>query len=134
MQDYNKYEPEETSLLETNDNIENIKLSLLDNPTADTLLTAEDPMYAVELNNDIMSKNEIQARRAFFSDPKNQAKILLNNYVKSQEILVNHSQRRKVYAEFYRNAKKGKYKRIFAEYINGVSKDESQKNFAKLNG
>lgn len=134
MPDYNKYKTEETSLLETNDNLENIKSSLLDNPTSETLLTAEDPMSVVELNNDIMSKNEIQARRAFFSDPKNQAKILLNNYVKSQEILVNHSQRRKVYAEFYRNAKKGKYKRIFAEYINGVSKDESQKNFAKLNG
>jgi hypothetical protein len=56
------------------------------------------------------------------------------DYLKGQTILVNHSQRRALYAQFLRNAKKGKYKRIFADYINGVSKEDSQKKFAKLNG
>lgn len=100
----------------------------------ESLISSDDAMSFVELNNDVMSEHEIELRRKFFSDPKNQAQILLNNYIKNQSILINHSQRRKIYAEFLRNAKKGKYKRIFAEYINGVSKEESQKKFSKLNG
>lgn len=99
-----------------------------------SLLSSDDTMSFVELNNDVMSEHEIEIRRKFFSDPKNQAQILLDNYIKNQTILVNHSQRRKIYAEFLCNAKKGKYKRIFSEYINGISKEESQKNFSKLNG
>lgn len=99
-----------------------------------SLLSSDDTMSFVELNNDAMSEHEIEARRKFFSDPKNQAQILLDNYIKNQTILINHSQRRKIYAEFLRNAKKGKYKRIFSDYINGISKEESQKNFSKLNG
>lgn len=99
-----------------------------------SLLSSDDTMSFVELNNDVMSEHEIELRRKYFSDPKNQAQILLDNYIKNQTILVNHSQRRKIYAEFLRNAKKGKYKRIFSEYINGISKEESQKNFSKLNG
>lgn len=99
-----------------------------------SLLSSDDTMSFVELNNDVMSEHEIELRRKFFSNPKNQAQILLDNYIKNQTILVNHSQRRKIYAEFLRNAKKGKYKRIFSEYINGISKEDSQKNFSKLNG
>ena len=99
-----------------------------------SLLSSDDTMSFVELNNDVMSEHEIELRRKFFSDPKNQAQILLDNYIKNQTILVNHSQRRKIYAEFLSNAKKGKYKRIFSEYINGMSKEDSQKKFAKLNG
>ena len=99
-----------------------------------SLLSSDDTMSFVELNNDVMSEHEIELRRKYFSDPKNQAQILLDNYIKNQTILVNHSQRRKIYAEFLRNAKKGKYKRIFSEYINGISKEESQKNFSKLDG
>jgi predicted solute-binding protein len=95
---------------------------------------SDDSMSFVELNNDVMSEKEIETRRKFFSNPKNQADILLNNYIKQQTILVNHKQRKAIYAEFYRNAKKGKYKKLFAEYINGVSKEESDKKFQKLNG
>ena len=100
----------------------------------DSLLSSEDTMSFAELNNDVMSEHEIELRRKFFSDPKNQAQILLDNYIKNQTVLVNHSKRRRIYAEFLRNAKKGKYKRIFSDYINGVSKEDSQKKFAKLNG
>ena len=99
-----------------------------------SLLSSDDTMSFVELNNDVMSEHEIELRKKFFSNPKNQAQILLDNYIKNQTILVNHSQRRKIYADFLRNAKKGKYKRIFSEYINGMSKEDSQKKFSKLNG
>ena len=99
-----------------------------------SLLSSDDTMSFVELNNDVMSEHEIELRKKFFSNPKNQAKILLDNYIKNQTILVNHRQRRKIYAEFLRNAKKGKYKRIFSDYINGMSKEDSQKKFSKLNG
>ena len=99
-----------------------------------SLLSSDDTMSFVELNNDVMSEHEIELRKKFFSNPKNQAQILLDDYIKSQTILVNHRQRRKIYAEFLRNAKKGKYKRIFSDYINGMSKEDSQKKFSKLNG
>lgn len=99
-----------------------------------SLLSSDDTMSFVELNNDVMSEHEIELRKKFFSNPKNQAQILLDNYIKNQTILVNHRQRRKIYAEFLRNAKKGKYKRIFSDYINGMSKEDSQKKFSKLNG
>ena len=99
-----------------------------------SLLSSDDTMSFVELNNDVMSEHEIELRKKFFSNPKNQEQILLDNYIKNQTILVNHRQRRKIYAEFLRNAKKGKYKRIFSDYINGMSKEDSQKKFSKLNG
>ena len=99
-----------------------------------SLLSSDDTMSFVELNNDVMSEHEIELRKKFFSNPKNQAQILLDNYIKNQTILVNHRQRRKIYAEFLRNAKKGKYKRIFSDYIKGMSKEDSQKKFSKLNG
>ena len=99
-----------------------------------SLLSSDDTMSFVELNNDVMSEHEIELRKKFFSNPKNQAQILLDNYIKNQTILVNHRQRRKIYAEFLRNAKKGKYKRIFSDYINGMPREDSQKKFSKLNG
>ena len=99
-----------------------------------SLLSSDDTMSFVELNNDVMSEHEIELRKKFFSNSKNQAQIILDNYIKNQPILVNHRQRRKIYAEFLRNAKKGKYKRIFSDYINGMSKEDSQKKFSKLNG
>ena len=110
---------------------------LMDNDTSSSneeSLLSDDTMSFVELNNDVMSEQEIEARRKFFSNPKNQAEILLNNYLKGQTILVNHSQRRALYAQFLRNAKKGKYKKIFAEYIDGVSKEKADERFSKLNG
>lgn len=97
-------------------------------------LIGDDAMSFVELNNDVMSEKEIEARRKYFSNPKNQAEILLNNYIKGQPILVNNNQRRALYSQFLRNAKKGKYKKIFAEYIDGVSKEKADENFSKLNG
>ena len=106
--------------------------SLLSNQ--DSLITPDDSMSFVELNNDVMSDHEIEIRRKYFSDPKNQADILLRNYIKGQDILVNRHQRRELYKEFYRNAKKGKYKKLFSEYIDGISKESSEKKFKKLNG
>ena len=132
----------ESSLLEqVSSDLENRDFnSLIDNPTSysdvqeESLISSDDTMSFAELNNDLMSEHEIELRRKFFSNPKNQATILLNNYVREQSILINRSQRKKIYADFLRNAKKGKYNKIFSDYINGVSKEESQKKFSKLNG
>ena len=91
-------------------------------------------MTFAELNNDALSEYEIELRKKFFSDPKNQAQIILENYLKEQNVLVNRQQRRKIYEDIYRNAKKGKYKSMFRDYIYGVSAEQSQENFSKLNG
>lgn len=77
---------------------------------------------------------ELDERKKFFSNPENQADILLMNYVNSSQILVNHNERRRLRREFLRNAKKGAYKKIFNEQIYGISKEKSQASFSKLNG
>ena len=77
---------------------------------------------------------EIEMRKKYFSNPENQADILLNNYVKSSQILINHNERRRLRREFLKNAKKGMYRKIFNEQIYGISKEESQRRFEKLNG
>jgi hypothetical protein len=77
---------------------------------------------------------ELDERKKFFSNPENQADILLMNYVNSSQILVNHNERRRLRREFLKNAKKGAYKKIFNEQIYGINKEESQAHFNKLNG
>ena len=112
--------------------------SLIDNTEQKSdntsLLSGDDNMTFAELNNDALSEYEIELRKKFFSDPKNQAQIILENYLKEQNVLVNRQQRRKIYEDIYRNAKKGKYKSMFRDYIYGVSAEQSQENFSKLNG
>lgn len=63
--------------------------------------------------------------------PEEQAEILLQNYVNSSEIYINGRDRRKLKREFLRNAKKGKYKKIFG--ITNISLEESRRRFAELN-
>ena len=102
-----------TSLLDDNTTQEE-QTSLLDGTvetveSTEALDTQEDFVIGDEINN----AYELEKKKKYFMDPKNQAQILLTNYVNSQEVLVNHAQRRKLYAEFYKNAKKGKYRKIF---------------------
>jgi hypothetical protein len=66
-----------------------------------------------------------------FPTPEEQAEILLQNYVNSSEIYINGRERRKLKREFLRNAKKGKYKKIFG--ISSISLEESRKHFSDLN-
>ena len=129
-------ENEQTSLLDNNEEQEN---SLLGGDNVQTsqdggsLLSADDNMSFVDLNNDALSEAQIEARKKYFSDPKVQAEILLQNYIKSSPILVNHQQRRAIYRQYYKDAKKGKFKKLFYESIYGISKDEAQGKISKLN-
>lgn len=66
-----------------------------------------------------------------FPTPEEQAEILLQNYINSSKIYINGRDRRKLKREFLRNAKKGKYKKIFG--ISNISLEDSQKHFAELN-
>ena len=63
--------------------------------------------------------------------PEEQAEILLQNYVNSSEIYINGRERRKLKREFLRNAKKGKYKRLFG--LTSMSLEESKRHFSELN-
>lgn len=98
-----------------------------------SLLSADDNMTFTELNNDAMSQAQLEARKKYFSDPKNQAEILLQNYIKNSQILVNHNQRRALYRQYYKEAKKGKFKKLFYESIYGISMEEAKKKISKLN-
>lgn len=119
-----------TSLLDDNTTQEE-QTSLLDN-TVQTNESLDVPEDFV-MNDNINNAYELEKKKRYLMDPKNQAQILLTNYVNSQEVLINHAQRRKLYAEFYRNAKKGKYRKLFYEQIYGVSREDAEKKFAKLN-
>lgn len=67
-----------------------------------------------------------------YPTPEEQAEILLQNYVNSSNVYINGRDRRKMKRELLRNAKKGKYKRVFG--INNMSIEESQQRFSELNG
>jgi hypothetical protein len=98
-----------------------------------TLLGADDNMTFAELNNDALTEAQIEERKKYFLNPKNQAEILLQNYIRNSQILVNHKQRRAIYASYLRDAKKGKFNKLFHDTIYGISKDESAEKIAKLN-
>lgn len=109
-------------------------IGAVDDAQDETLLgSVSDNMSFVELNNDVMSSEEIRIREAFFMNPKNQADILFENYLREQHVLLNRQQRRNVYQQFLKNAKKGRYNKIFKEQIYGISKEQADKNFGKLN-
>jgi hypothetical protein len=66
-----------------------------------------------------------------YPTPEEQAEILVQNYINSSNIYINGRERRKLKREFLRNAKKGKYKKIFG--ISNISLEESKKHFSDLN-
>lgn len=109
-----------------------IKINQDDSDTP-TLLGADDNMTFAELNNDALTEAQIAERKKYFLNPKNQAEILLQNYIRSQPILVNRKQRKDIYSQYLRDAKKGKFNKLFHDTIYGVSKDESAEKIAKLN-
>lgn len=93
--------------------------------------------FSSEAADEVLKENkaafELEERKKFFNNPENQADILLMNYVNSSQNHVNRNIRRKLRRDFLRNAKKGAYKNIFNEHIYGISKEESQERFNKLN-
>jgi hypothetical protein len=66
-----------------------------------------------------------------YPTPEEQAEILLQNYVNSSNVYINGRERRKMKRELLRNAKKGKYKRVFG--ITSMTLDESKQHFSDLN-
>lgn len=66
-----------------------------------------------------------------YPTPEEQAEILLQNYINSSQVYINGRDRRKMKRELLRNAKKGKYKRVFG--ITSMTLDESKQHFSDLN-
>lgn len=87
---------------------------------------------------DVESETEKQAkdlehRKEFYSKPEHQATILLNNYLASHKnFYPTGHQKRMMYREFLRKAKKGAYKKIFNELIYGISIEDSKKAAEKI--
>ena len=81
-------------------------------------------------------RNEIiSGRTKFFMNPVNQAEILYQNYMMSHPgIIMTGKQKRNLKREFLKNAKKGKYGKMFTNVIYGIPNEKSQKNFERLNG
>ena len=98
-----------------------------------SLLNTDDNMSFVQLNNDALTAAQIEARKKYFSDPKNQAEILLQNYIKNQTILVNRQQRKSIYKQYLRDARKGKFRKLFHDSIYGISQEEAKQKISKLN-
>lgn len=77
---------------------------------------------------------ELEVRKKYFMNPEVQANILLENYIRSSKYVIDGKTKRKLKREFLRNAQKGRYRKLFNEQIYGISKEDSIKNFQKLNG
>jgi len=106
--------------------------SLLDGADGDTSTPTVDV-------NDILRKKKFEeeqaARIAYFSDPENQAEIVLQNYLMNhKDFYPTGHQKRMLKRQFVREAKKGKYKRIFAEELTERTYEEALQNIKNLNG
>lgn len=76
----------------------------------------------------------LEARKKYFMNPEVQAEIILDNYLRNRNYIVSGKERRNLKREFLRNAKKGKYKKMFTQLINESMEETSdQKKIQKLN-
>ena len=88
--------------------------------------------------NDILRKKKFEeeqaARIAYFKDPENQAEIVLQNYLMNhKDFYPTGHQKRMLKRQFIREAKKGRYKRLFADQLKEWTYEEVSQNFKTLN-
>lgn len=101
---------------------ENNSESLVGDTSSPTVVEAD-----VESETEKQAK-ELERRKEFYSKPDHQATVLLNNYLMSHKnFYPTGHQKRMMYREFLRKAKKGAYKKIFNELIYGISIEDSKK-------
>lgn len=76
----------------------------------------------------------IAERRKFFMNPENQAELLMQNYLMSNPgIILTGKQKRALRREFLKNAKKGKYCRLFEKQVNNLPSEDTKETFQNLN-
>ena len=88
----------------------------------------------LEVSDEDKREAEIAKRRKFFLNPENQAEILMQNYLMSNPgIILNGKQKRALRREFLRNAKKGRYRRIFERQAANLPSEKTKETFQTLN-
>ena len=109
---------------------ENPGESLLDNPESSPLVADTDGTM-IDFDG-INEEQERENRFVFFMNPYNQAEILFQNYINSNpDMILSGKQKRNLKREFLKNAKKGKYKKLFMKQVDPQT---DEKAFKKLNG
>ena len=88
--------------------------------------------------NEILRKKKFEeeqaARIAYFKDPENQAEIVLQNYLMNhKDFYPTGKQKRMLKRQFIHEAKKGRYKRLFAEELTERTYEEAMQHFQNLN-
>lgn len=79
-------------------------------------------------------RNIVEDRKRFFTNPVNQAEILFQNYTMSHpDMILSGKQKRNLRREFLKNAKKGKYAKMFEKIIYDIPTDETKETFQNLN-
>lgn len=76
---------------------------------------------------------DYEARKKYFLNPEVQAEIILDNYLRNRNYVVSGKEKRNLKREFLRNAKKGKYKKMFTQLINESMESTDQEKIQKLN-
>lgn len=71
-------------------------------------------------------EEEKRRRRAYFLNPEVQAEIVLDNYLRNRGYVVSGKERRKLRREFLRDAKKGKFRKMFLDIIKDAEKEDEQ--------
>ena len=72
-------------------------------------------------------------REKYFMDPNVQAQIMYENYINHTNRILDGTEKRRLRREFLKNAKKGKYKKIFYNELHGIVPKSKQKAFESLN-
>lgn len=88
----------------------------------------------LEVSDEEKRVEEIAERRKFFMNPENQAELLMQNYLMSNPgIILTGKQKRALRREFLKNAKKGKYRRLFEKQVNNLPSEDTKETFQNLN-
>lgn len=114
------------------------EISLLgeDNDTSTpTLLNDESLLtYSNSLDKEkAQAQADYEARKKYFLNPEVQAEIILDNYLRNRNYVVSGKEKRNLKREFLRNAKKGKYKKMFTQLINESMESTDEEKIQKLN-
>lgn len=112
--------------------------SLLNNTVQEDLETPVTLLGGMDDNLEVSDEEkraaEIAERRKFFMNPENQAELLMQNYLMSNPgIILTGKQKRALRREFLKNAKKGKYRRLFEKQVNNLPSEETKATFQNLN-
>ena len=114
-----------------------LNLEEIEQEVVNSEVETNDFMINQEAVNEETAKQEairLKEREEYFMDPNVQAQVLYENYINHTNRIMDGTEKRRLRREFLRNAKKGKYNKMFYNELHGIVPKSKEKSFKDLNG